>query len=782
MPATLILASIVALAPQSPDLAGHYGFQPLEVQKIDPKAGPIESADMDGDGRKDLIAVNNHKSRIEIYYQRPDAKPGEEKAPAAGSNELPELWRFRRETISVPNEVQAAVPFDFDGDGRLDLIYVGQPGTIGFVRQTKPGVFEVVRKVPVKGLIGSRDNLRVANVLGDGKPELIGNVGGKIMAWPLDRDQLGTPVEFDVGAGNAVASMVDDFDGNGTPDLAAIVPDDGSPVRMWLTSKEGDRLVAGPQLRFEMPPLREAESLHLPGEKQALLGVIEKPSKRIVFSRLERAPISGAGDREASMQTWTFKDPQNRKRSYAVIDLDGDGRKDLLATNTAENAVMLYRQRAGKGFDSPERFPALADLDAVAALGARDGKPAQVFLLSEKEGVLGRCEAGTDGIGFPKPIPLPSGATPTCMALVDFNGAATLAVVAKDGRNYTLTLIPATGDEAMDPKNHRTVTLGSPSKSPESILGVDVDHEGHTDLLVFTPDKPMIMVREVPDKDGKPELKTLESKDMGQFGLVQAANARNTAVFDVLGDGKAELLVADRNYVRALRYEPKPPAGTSPGWQVVKQINADASDAKLTCVAVMGDRVVAGDRENGRLVVFGHDEKGNWKQVEAIEVPGFKFNQIFAGAFGGDDSPSILAIGDDSFALLRLSGERWKLSEVASWRSDEPRRVEHELVAGDLNGDGFIDVTALDAGEQMAEILSFSQAGKLRYGTAFKVFETKIFSGGEPKEFEPNMGLVTDLTGDGKDDLVLLCHDRVLLYPQQTAATESKAGAKPAAK
>jgi hypothetical protein len=237
-------------------------------------------------------------------------------------------------------------------------------------------------------------------------------------------------------------------------------------------------------------------------------------------------------------------------------------------------------------------------------------------------------------------------------------------------------------------------------------------------------------------------------------------------VFDVLGDGKSELLVADRNYVRALRYDAAPAAGTSPGWQVVKQINADASDAKLTCVAVMGDKVVAGDKENGRLVVFGRDGS-DWRQVEAIEVPGFKFNQIFAGSFGGDDKPSILAIGDDSFALVRLSGDRWKLTEVATWRSDEPRRVEHELVVGDLNGDGFLDITALDAGEQMAEILSFSQAGKLRYGTAFKVFETKIFSGGEPKEFEPNMGLVTDMTGDGKDDLVLLCHDRVLLYPQQ---------------
>ena len=770
--AALSLTAVVFAAPQSVDLSPNFGFDPLEIQKIDFKAGPMIAVDLDGDGRKDLVVANNRKSRIELYYQRANATPGEEKPPTTGSNELPELWRFRRENISVPHEVLAILANDFDHDGKMDLIYAGQPGTLAFVQQKKPGVFEIIRKTPVKNLVGNRDNLLLANVVGDSKPELITNTGGKISVWPLDIDQLGTPLELSAGEGTIVAIMADDFDGNGTTDLAGIVPDDSSPIRIWLTSLEGDKLVVGPQNRFEMPPLREVDSLHLPGDKQAMLALIEKPSKRLVFSKLMKSTIERASDREASIQTVTFNDPQNKKRNFAVADIDGDGRLDLLATNTGENAVMLYRQKLGKGFETPEKFPALADLDSIAAQGAKGDQLAQVFLLSEKEGIVGRSSAGPEGIAFPKAIPLPAGSSPVTMNLLDFNGTNTLAVVTKDGRNYQLLLIPATGEQSMDTKNHRSVSLGTLSRGPESILSLDADNDGHTDLLVFTPDKPMIMARDGVDKDGKPELKVMESKDMGQFGLVQAANGRNTSTLDLLGDGKSELLVADRNYVRALTYNATPPAGTSPGWQVVAQINADASDAKLTCIAIMGDKIVAGDRENGRLVVFSKNKDKNdkpmWKQSDSIEVPGFKFNQIFAGRLGGDDNDVILAIGDTSFAVVRLQGDRWRLEEVATWKSDETRRVEHEFVIGDLNGDGFVDVTALDAAEQMAEILTFSQSGKLRYGTAFEVFETKMFAGGEPKEFEPNMGLVTDITGDGKDDLVLMAHDRVLIYPQQT--------------
>jgi hypothetical protein len=343
-------------------------------------------------------------------------------------------------------------------------------------------------------------------------------------------------------------------------------------------------------------------------------------------------------------------------------------------------------------------------------------------------------------------------------------------VVAKEasGKSFVVELVPV--DQPDDASKRATVSLGAQSRSPNAVMSIDADQDGFTDLLVFTPEKPMIMLQGLAKVADAPSpeapFKVLESKDMGQFGLVQAANGENTLVSDVDGNGKPELLVADRNFVRALRYEAKPAAGASPGWQVVAQMNARNADAKLVAITALGDRVVAGDRDGARALVFARGKDGRWDQAESIEIPGFRFSQLVAGKFAGDGNDGLLAVGEDSFALVRLGGERIVLDSAGTWTSDDPRQVPHELVPGDLNGDGFTDVTVLDGGEQMADILTFSAAGRLLPALSFKVFETRMFSGGERREFEPSMGQVADVTGDGLADLLFLAHDRILIYPQ----------------
>lgn len=754
----LIAAAAPAAGAQNVDLADYFGFRDLEVIKIGRSAGPLGYGDVNSDGLIDLIVVNNHASRIEVHFQKAGAAPEDDRRPPTDVNEFPEHWRYRRQNVPVTHFIDAVVPHDFDGDGLVDLIYAGRPSEIVFVRQAAPGDFEVTRRHRVKNLSANRDAFTIADVLGDERPELLGLVDGEIHIWTLDGDNLSQPVELIAGDG-AVAFFIEDYNGDDRLDIAAVLPEDAAPVRLWFGGYEAGQTTLGAQHRFEMPALREFDAVRLPRTPEARIAVIERASKRIVLYKVDRETTRRAGDREADLRVFSFTDAGNRKRDHAVVDVDGDGRLDLVATDTEANTVVVYRQVAGKGLQAAESHPSLSEMDFLAAGNVDEDEAAEVFVMSEQEGVVGRSDMGPDGLPFPSPLNITDGMEPVAMNLVTLESGPHIAAVVKDGRDYQVDLLAMDGTRT-------SIELGKLSRSPETIIALDADQDDRTDLLLFTRDKPMTMLYATADG-----FKLTESGEMGQYGLVKAATAQNTAVSDIDGDGKAELLIAEKNFVRAVRYETDPPAGVSPGWQVVDQVNARDSASDLVSIALLGDRMAVADEENDRLVMMTR-EGGAWREMESIYVRGFDFSAIHAGAFSGDDEENILAVGDDGFAVIRLAGERIALNEFATWRTSEENRFQHELTSGDVNSDGFTDLVSLDAGEQMCEIFTFTETHQLVYATGFQVFESRIFSGGEPREFEPSECYIADVTGDGANDLVLLAHDRVLIYPQMTETRE----------
>lgn len=746
-----------AYGQSSPSLASYFGFEAPRIVVVDEGAGPAIITDIDGDGRMDLVCANNRKSRIEIHRQRSEERSPEEMEREFKVNELkPSRW-FDRVDISVSHQISGMRIADVNGDGRKDIVYAGRPAELVLLSQESKMSFEVESRRRVRGLGAGQDGIEIADVTGDGSPELLALVDGAVNVWALGAEgAVGEPEAYGSGL---VAFFIEDYDGDGRMDLLGINPENDAPLRMWLqegVSGNGSDGALGAELRFEMPALVEVEPVRTPGRDAASIAVIERQSRRMVLYDLAREAVEqdGASERDALPRMYALRGGEDRDRSVVVADIDGDGLEDLLATDREGNGVVLHTQRLGVGMGSGELFSAFKSPKTVAA-GQWDGSgPLEVFILSEEEKTVGvsSYDASTDRLSFPQPIALATeGAAPVAMGAVDFGGTAGVAVIVKDRRDHTLEVHRATGDAVV-------VKLEGVTRPPQSMLSGDFDADGKLDIAMFTPGEPMVLVLGV---DG--DTTVLTDETMPQFGLVQAAGPVNTAMLDIDGDGTKEMLIADENFVRACSFD------AEAGWRVVDQITAKDSSTKFTALAVLegrdGPTVVASDSANDSLAMIAQDG-GNWGVTQRLRLNGGQPRWLRAGAFGGDGSPTIMMGTDDAFGLVALAGERLALEEFAVYRSDNEDRFEHEIEVGDINGDGYTDLIVLDAREQMCQIFTLSAARKLYYATEFKVFESRLFAGGGGRGYEPSAVIVEDVTGDGATDLTLQVHDRYLIFPQ----------------
>jgi hypothetical protein len=746
----ILVCGICLSTTDEPTLGDYFGFNGLEVIKIGDKPGPMFTADLNDDGLTDMVVVNNRKSRIDIFLQKKNASPADT-VEVTRANEIPEHWRFEKKSVMVSRQVSSLAMYDFNVDGKLDIVYVANPTHIIFLEQQTDCGFKKVRTHLLRNISANRDAFVISNLHGDDAPELITIIDGDIHSFTLDGDALGKPSILATDD-RIVTFYLSDYDGNGLQDVVGIVPESREPVRLWLSRSDQEGSVMGPQLRFEMLPLREFESVHLLDQAASKMAIIERASRRLVLYEVTEESIESIGDRDASIEIYPFLGSGQRRQ--LLVDVDGDELLDLVATNPTDNTIVVYSQQNGQGLSSGISSPTLTGVDAIAICDLDQDGVQDLFVLSEKEGVVGRSGIEGTAIPFPKPISFTSGNTPISLASIDFGTDQRIAVISKQKRSYVIDFIAESGITD-------SIELGSLSRGPDEIIGFDANQDGLMDVLLLTRDKPMKMLQATEE-----EFSVLDGEEMGQYGLVREATGENTSVIDIDFDGKPELLIATDNFIRAVRYEMNPEDGTSPGWQVVTQINLDDGASNLIAIAKSGSSILVADEENERIVVIEHTNASMWEEADSLFIHGYSLGPIYTGDFTGDGVHDILSIGAAGFAIIQISGSRVSLNEVQSWRSESDRRVQHELATGDINADGFIDMVSLDAGEQMFEIFSFTKAGRMLYATGFKIFESKIFSGGEPREWQPSQVIIQDLTDDDLNDVLLLTHDRLLLYTQ----------------
>ncbi len=771
----LILSALMAGAPALRAAApahrpagptNRFGFAGPEIFPIDFQFGNLRAADLDGDGLQDLIVVNNSRSKINLLYNQTGKKPSELKAlPAVKRelNELPPGARFRIDSVASEKRIACLLVSDLNGDGRPDLAYYGEPKELVVQYNQGTNGWSAPKRWPIEDGQLTPNAMCDGDLNGDGRKDLLLVAENHIYFFAQNADHTLAEPEKIPFTGAVKATQVLDIDGDGLDDLLLVNWESPNPFRFRLQAANGQ---LGPEIHFPLAPIRSFCADDLDGDHRAEIMTIAQNSGRAQISTFTQKPaetLLGALQK-GQFQVLPLNKTEKARRGMVWADLNGDGRDDLLVSEPDSGQLTVYLQQANGLLAAPKTFPTLTGVSELAAADwDGDGKP-EIFLLSGDERQVGVTRFDDNG-RIPFPTILPMEGKPLAMAVGALRAPEKLAlavILDQDGKRSLLTRT-ADGET-------RTQKLGDNFKSnPGSLLVHDVNQDGLADLLVLIPYEKIKILLQVPQK----EFEEIDLAPPG--GSVEQPWA---SAADVDGDGKPELLLGQKNFVRAvvLQADSKTDATNGkPAWAFVvkEQINGAASNSRIQAAAALpnGDAKIANlfllDAERKTLTLCERDAAGVWQVARNLQLPVTDFTSLRALALNGTRPDSIAFLGANAVAWMTFQGKTWEFTELDGYESPIKDARLHDVVAGDLNNDGRKDLVFLETAKNYLDVVTFAPPHQLVPADRWQVFEERTFRSRRADAAEPREALIVDVTGDGKNDLIVIVHDRILVYPQE---------------
>jgi hypothetical protein len=760
------LTSLLATIANSSSASEPVNLTGPEVIKMDWNTQALRLADVDGDGRTDLAMIDNDSGKIELLFQNnPDNPRHKERRALKRSRWEPVLEdaAFWHDCIPMGGYGYDLALGDLNGDGRTDIAFTGGLVPLTLRYQAADGSWDQSWTFANFKPKQWGETLIARDMDGDGKTDLLVMTDDEILFFRQgDKGAMEEPRRYRLAMGQAGDLAVADVNRDGWGDLLFLCGSDRfRRLSMRLQQAPGR---FGPEIGFPLPT-GSISLAEIHDGKQPFFATIDGLTRNLLFFTIENAGT--APESLATLQGRDYAAGGARQGTlYAYGDFDGDGDEDIATANPSKAEIRFLRQNGEGDFEEAVAFPSYSKISTLVTLRT-PGLPDRLVALSSGEDVMGIISYANGRFGLPQPLPSTGKLISAASGNFSGNGPA-IALLEKNDDDYTLSLLAQ--NQGGEWKPGPALTIDSVKRKPDTILAAPILPGGRTALLLLAQKEPVRLFVSADDS-----LVEKAADSSVRTSCMGGLSASKIGYFDVDGDSVAELLAGGTGFVRALRLK------ADGALEVAEQYNSQNPEADIVgpVFLKLGGKLslVFFDTTANRMELLAQDGADKiYRTKETLDWPSQNaVDGMSLADLGGRAGRVLLATSADRISISPLAVPSWtRKQKFPAYETDLDGVHYGMILSGDLTGDGMDEIVGADGRENLLDILARSAPDK-PYGSVmhFIVFdENGHAQNRQDSNLEPREMLMGDLNHDGRSDLVLLIHDRVLIY---TNAAENPA-------
>ncbi|WP_207425024.1 FG-GAP-like repeat-containing protein [Pedobacter sp. SYSU D00535] len=654
-------------------------FSLPQVFTADAPVTCIAIGDMNNDKTQDLVIGHATVASVLIY----------------GGGSTPDYIGFGPQLrLTAASTVSSLKLNDIDGDGKVDIVTTG--AAVSAFRNTNTGnslSFSTGTTLPFSG---TSTGLAVADLDGDRMPEVVisdknnNNASVYKNTSTSGLINFSSAVNFATGAEPA-GILINDFDGDGVPDLAAANSSTSAnsvSILRNLTNQPEANAASVPKITSFSP------SSGVNGTSVTITGTnfSPTPGNNIVYFGAVKAQVQAASSTSLTvavplsatfapitvtvnnltaysqkpfmvkqvnpiqMESKTFSPksdfPTGGVNSVAVGDLDGDGKSEIIATSVSlsphATTIAVLKNTGSReqiSFDPKLNFTT-GESPSAAALGDFNGDGKLDVVTANQNGnsvsVLINNTAGT--ISFQPKIDLTTGINPSAVAVTDIDQDGKPDIVVTNGGEKSFSIFRNTSTNG-------TVSFAdkvdfAAGSSPVSLAIADFDGDGKPDVAVGSMTSTTIDIRRNESSIGSISF-------AGSTYVNASAYLLSLAAGDLNNDNKPDLIAANdlthtvsviknTSTIGSISFDAKAdyPTGKNPRGLALNDLDGDG----------LVDVAVANFSSNS-ISVLRNTSTSSISLAETLDLPtGQQPSSVALADLDNDNRTDILAANSNSFS------------------------------------------------------------------------------------------------------------------------------------